>query len=314
MTQRPLALLIAGPTASGKSALALALARRFGGTVINADSMQLYQELRVLTARPTPEEEAAAPHRLYGTRPAAEPASVAWWREAALAEMAAAPLPILCGGTGLYFLALTEGLSALPPVPPEARAEARAELAEHGPAAIHARLDAETAASLRPSDSQRLARAYEVLLGTGRGLAAWQREGAHTGPAPFRFAAIRLDPPRDILRAAIASRFGAMLDAGAVAEVRALAALGLDPALPAMRAHGVPELLAHIEGRMTLGAARDRAVLHTGQYTKRQATWFRHHPLADPTDTHIIHARIEGLTQFQESQQAKIFAFLESRR
>ena len=120
MTQRPLALLVAGPTASGKSALALALAQRFGGTVINADSMQLYRELRVLTARPSLAEEAAMPHRLYGVRPAAEPASVAWWREAALAEMAASPLPILCGGTGLYFLSLTEGLSALPPVPAEA--------------------------------------------------------------------------------------------------------------------------------------------------------------------------------------------------
>lgn len=314
MTQTKLALLIAGPTASGKSALALALARRFGGTVINADSMQLYRELRVLTARPTPAEEAAAPHRLYGTRPAAEPASVAWWRAAALAEMAAATLPILCGGTGLYFLSLTEGLSALPPVPAEARAAARAALAEHGPAAIHARLDAETAATLRPSDSQRLARALEVLLGTGRGLAAWQREGAHTGPAPYRFAALRLDPPRDILRAAIAARFDAMLASGALAEVRALAARGLDAGLPAMRAHGVPELIAHIRDGMTLEAARDRAVLHTGQYTKRQATWFRHHPLADPSDTHIIHARVAGLAQFQESQQAEIFAFVESRR
>ncbi len=252
MTQRPLALLVAGPTASGKSALALALARRFGGTVINANSMQLYRELRVLTARPTEAEEAAAPHGLYGTRPAAEPASVAWWRTAALAEMAAVPLPILCGGTGLYFLSLTEGLSALPPVPPAARAEARAALAALGPAAIHARLDAETAAGLRPSDSQRLARAYEVLLGTGRGLAAWQREGAHTGPAPFRFAALRLDPPREALRNAIAARFDAMLGAGALEEVRALAALKLDPALPAMRAHGVPELLAHIRGEMPL--------------------------------------------------------------
>ena len=314
MTQRPLALLVAGPTASGKSALALALAQRFGGTVINADSMQLYRELRVLTARPSPAEEAAVPHRLYGVRPAAEPASVAWWREAALAEMAASPLPILCGGTGLYFLSLTEGLSALPPVPAAARVQARAELAEHGPAAIHARLDAETAAGLRPGDSQRIARAYEVLLGTGRGLAAWQREGAHTGPAPWRFAAIRLDPPREVLRAAIAARFDAMLDGGAMEEVRGLAALGLDPALPAMRAHGVPELMAHIQGGMTLEAARERAVLHTGQYTKRQATWFRHHPLADPTDTHIIHARVEGLAQFQESRQAEIFAFVESRR
>ncbi|MFC7473353.1 tRNA (adenosine(37)-N6)-dimethylallyltransferase MiaA [Dankookia sp. GCM10030260] len=311
------ALIVAGPTASGKSALALDLARRLGGVVINADSMQLYAELRVLTARPTPAEEAAVPHRLYGVRPAAEAASVAWWRGQALAEMDAARatgrLPILCGGTGLYFLSLTEGLSALPPVPAEARAAARALLAEIGAPALHARLaaaDPETAARLRPGDSQRLARAWEVWAGTGRGLAAWQRQGAHTGPAPWRFAAVLLDPPRDRLRAAIAARFDAMLAGGALAEVAALGALGLDAALPAMRAHGVPELLAHLAGRVPLAAARQRAVLNTGQYTKRQATWFRHHPLADPRLAHIIHARMGSQAQFQESEAPEIFAFL----
>ncbi len=314
MTQRRLALLIAGPTASGKSALALALARRFGGTVINTDSMQLYRELRVLTARPTPAEEALAPHRLYGIRPAAEAASVAWWREAALAEMERAALPILCGGTGLYFLSLTEGLSAIPPVPPEARAEARALLATLGAPGVHARLDAETAARLRPGDSQRIARAYEVLRGTGRGLAAWQREAPQTGPAPWRFAAIRLEPPREALREAIAARFDAMLAGGAMEEVRNLLAQDLDPALPAMRAHGVPELAAVLRGAMALEAARDRAILNTGQYTKRQATWFRHHELAAPSDTHIIHARMAGHAQFQESELAEIFAFVEKRR
>jgi tRNA dimethylallyltransferase len=326
MSDVPRALLVAGPTASGKSALALAVARRMGGVVINADAMQLYAELRVLTARPTPEEEALAPHRLYGVRPAAAAASVAWWRDAALAEMAAAQaagrLPILCGGTGLYFLSLTEGLSLIPTVPPAARGEARALLAAIGPAALHARLaavDPETAAALRPSDSQRLARAWEVWLGTGQGLAAWQRAGAHTGPAqlagqPWRFAALLLDPPRDALRTAIASRFAAMLAGGAAGEVAALAAQGLDPALPAMRAHGVPELLAHLRGEMDLAAAEKRAVLNTGQYTKRQATWFRHHALAETRQTHIIHARFAGLAQFPESENAKIFSFLESRR
>jgi tRNA dimethylallyltransferase len=314
MTQRRLALLLAGPTASGKSALALALARRFGGTVINADSMQLYRELRVLTARPTPEEEARAPHRLYGIRPAAEAASVAWWREAALAEMERAALPILCGGTGLYFLSLTRGLSAIPPVPAEARAEARALLAALGASGLYARLDPETAALLRPGDSQRIARAYEVLIGTGRGLATWQREGAQTGPAPWRFAAIRLDPPREALRAAIAARFDAMLAGGAMEEVRALLAEGLDPTLPAMRAHGVPELAAVLRGEMAPEAARQRAILNTGQYTKRQATWFRHHELAAPSETHIIHARMTGGAQFQESGLAEIFAFIEKRR
>jgi tRNA dimethylallyltransferase len=312
------ALIVAGPTASGKSALALALAARVGGVVINADSMQVYRELRVLTARPSAAEEALVPHRLYGVRPAAEAASVAWWRGAALEAMAEAwaaeQFPILCGGTGLYFRALTEGLAEIPALPEAARAEARALLAAEGPAALHARLDAETAAALRPSDSQRVARAYEVLLGTGRGLVAWQRAGGGLPPAPARFAAILLDPPRPALRTAIAARFDAMLEGGALDEVRALAAQGLDPALPAMRAHGVPELLAHLAGRMTLAAARERAVLNTGQYTKRQATWFRHHALADPSLTHIIHARIEGRAQFQEREIAQIFAFVENWR
>ena len=313
--------MVAGPTASGKSALALRLARALGGTVVNADSMQVYRELRVLTARPTPEEAAAVPHRLYGVRPAAEAASVAWWREAALGAMAearaAGRLPILCGGTGLYLLSLTEGLSAVPPVPEAARAEARGLLAALGAPALHARLaaaDPETAAGLRPGDGQRVARAWEVWRGTGRGLAAWRREGAHTGPAPWRFAAILLAPPRAALRAAIEARFDAMLAAGALEEVRALVARGLDPALPAMRAHGVPELAATLAGRMDLAAARRRATLNTGRYTKRQATWFRHHALADPARTHSIHARIADAKQFSSEEWARIIAFVDSCR
>lgn len=317
----PAAVIVAGPTASGKSALALDLARRLGGTVINADAMQVYRELHVVTARPDAAAEAAAPHRLYGVRAAAEPANLAWWREAALAAMAearqAGRLPILCGGTGLYLLSLTEGLSGLPPVPPAARVTARDLLATLGAAGLHERLatvDAETAATLRPTDSQRVARAFELWLGTGRGLRAWQRSAPHTGPAPWRFAACLLDPPRPTLRQAIEARFVAMLAAGALAEVRALLALGLDASLPAMRAHGVPELARHLEGRLTLDAARRQAVLHTGQYTKRQATWFRHHVLADPPDTHIIHARYEEMKQFSESLSEKILAFVDRAR
>ena len=317
---QPGALLLAGPTASGKSALALAIAERLGGTVINADSMQLYRELSILTARPTPEEEARAPHRLYGVRPAAEAASVAWWRAAALAEMAAARaagrLPVLCGGTGLYFAALTRGLSDIPPVPAAAREEARRLLAAEGPAALHARLaavDPGTAGRLRPSDSQRIARAWEVWRGTGRGLAAWQAAGG-SGPAPWRFFAILLDPPREALRAAIAARWQAMLAAGALEEVRALLALGLDPALPAMRAHGVPELAAHLAGRMTLAEASRRAILNIGQYTKRQATWFRHHALADPPRAHTIHARIADVAQFSKRMLAEVFTFIDRMR
>ncbi len=319
MMEQPWALIVAGPTASGKSALAMECARRIGGVVINADSMQVYDGLRILTARPTRAEEAMVPHALYGVRDPAEAASVAWWRNAALDAMAAARtahlVPILCGGTGLYLRALREGLAPMPPIPEPVRRATRDLLAAEGPAALHARLaraDPTSAARLRPSDPQRIGRAWEVLAATGQGIAAWQAK-AGEAPAPWRFAALLLDPPRDALRAAIAARWHAMLSDGAIEEVRALVARGLDPALPAMRAHGVPELAAHLAGGMTLDAASARAILNTGQYTKRQATWFRHQSLADPGETHRINARYAGLTQFSESESAKIFAFLQSR-
>jgi tRNA dimethylallyltransferase len=307
------ALIIAGPTCSGKSALALALAERLGGTVINADSMQVYHELRILTARPSPEDEARAPHRLYGVRPAAEPGSVGWWLQAALAAMAAAEVPILCGGTGMYLQALTQGIVDIPDPGPAAREEARALVAQ-GSAALHARLtevDPASAAGLRPGDSQRVARAWEVWRGTGQGLASWQAR-AQT-PAPYRFRVIQLDPPRAGLREAVAARFDAMLAAGAVEEVRALLDLRLDPALPAMRAHGVPELGGYLRGELTLEAARERAVLATGQYVKRQATWFRNRRIADPSATHTICARFRELTQFSESERDEILAFVSDR-
>ena len=297
------ALLIAGPTASGKSALAVALAERLGGTVINADSMQVYRDLRVLTARPEPADEARAPHALYGVRDAAEPGSAAWWRGAALAAMEAAAsggrLPILVGGTGLYFAALRDGLADVPTIPVGVREAVRAQLAFEGAAALHARLLAEdpaTAARLRPSDGQRIARAVEVLRATGRGLAAWQRAGGRAA-LPWRLAALRLAPPRAVLREAVGRRFEAMLAQGGLEEARALRARGLDPALPAMRAHGVPELLAHLEGRLSLAEASARAVAATGRYTKRQATWFAHHELAPADATQIFDARYAGWTK-----------------
>jgi tRNA dimethylallyltransferase len=306
---QPPALIICGPTASGKSALALEFAQALGGTVINADAMQVYAGMAVITAQPSPADHAAAPHRLYGIRPPAEAANLAWWREAALAAMAEARLPILCGGTGMYLRALTQGLSALPDVPPEARAEARMLLAERGAPALHAMLDAATAASLNPGDSQRVARAFEVWRGTGRGLVEWQRDAPALPPAPYRFAALRLDPTREALRDAIADRFDAMLAGGALEEVRAL--LDLDPALPAMRAHGVPEIAALLRGAMDARAARDQAVLHTHQYTKRQGTWFRHQALVAPTRLHTIHARFAGLAQFSQSKWAEIDSFVQ---
>jgi tRNA dimethylallyltransferase len=308
------ALIVAGPTCSGKSALALSLAERLHGVIINADAMQVYRELRVLTARPTPADEARAPHHLYGVRPAAEASTVAWWRQACLDAMdgAGSRIPILCGGTGLYLGALTAGLAAIPETPDDARNEARALLAEIGPEALHARLsdvDPETAARLRPSDSQRLARAWEVWRGTGQGLAAWQ--DAHTPPAqPWRFSAIILDPPRDTLRAAIATRFDAMLAQGALDEVRVLLDQNLPPSLPAMRAHGVPELSAYLRGDITLAEAANRARLVTGQYTKRQATWFRHRHIADEAHTHRFLSRYDEDTQLSERLIDEIVNFI----
>jgi tRNA dimethylallyltransferase len=314
---KPKALLIAGPTASGKSALALTIAERVGGVIVNTDSMQVYRELRVLTARPTLEEEDQVPHRLYGIRPASEAGSVAWWRDTALAEMQAAHdagrLPILTGGTGMYFAALTDGLSDIPDPGQAARDEARRLLDEQGPAALHASLvhvDPATAARIKPEDSQRIARAWEVWRGTGQGLAAWQPH--RLPPAPWDFWAIQLDPPRDTLRDAIAGRFDKMLADGAIQEVRDLLALNLDPSLPAMRAHGVPELSAYLAGRLSLDDARRRTELVTGQYTKRQATWFRHHTLATQTRVRTIRARFSSIEQFSERERADLFAFIEN--
>jgi tRNA dimethylallyltransferase len=309
------ALIVAGPTCSGKSALAMDLAERLGGVVINADSMQVYRELRIVTARPSAADEARVPHRLYGVRQACEPGNAAWWRAAALAEMAAAEgLPILCGGTGLYFSALTQGIADIPEPEPWARQEARGLLEEIGVAALHARLvveDPATAAGLRATDGQRVARAWEVWRSTGQGLSAWQAQ-TPPPPPPWRFTEILIDPPREELRAALATRFQAMIEAGALGEVAALLALGLDPALPVMRAQGVPELAAHLRGELSLPDAIARAVLANGQYTKRQATWFRRRIFADPDRVHTIHARIAGLEQFSERQTAILLNFIQS--
>ena len=294
------AVILAGPTASGKSALALALAKRLGGTIINADAMQCYRELRTITARPSPADEAQAPHLLYGVRAAAEPANAAWWREAAMAALAQTEMPIICGGTGMYFSSLINGIANIPDPGEAARMQARTLLADLGPEALHTKLDPETAAKLKPGDSQRIARAYEVLLATGRGLAWWQAQPTErlTG---WNLRMILLDPPRESLREAITTRFDAMLGAGALAEVEAFLALGLDPALPLMRAHGVPELAAYLRGEASLTDATARAILVTHQYTKRQMTWFRHQKLVDSSAMQIIHSRIASYTQLSES-------------
>jgi tRNA dimethylallyltransferase len=275
-------ILIAGPTASGKSALALTLARRLGAVIVNADSMQVYRDLRVITARPTPAEEALAPHVLYGHVDAAERYSVGAWGVDAAAELAAAARDerpaIVVGGTGLYFEILTKGLAAVPPIPEDIRAAVRARLAAEGTIALHgelARRDPVMAQRLMPGDRSRIARALEVVLATGRSLADWHRDGMPAAVDASHAIKVFLDPERGELRRRIEARFAAMLAAGALEEVRALAARGLDPALPAMKAHGVPWLIRHLNGEITLADAALGAVRDTWRYTKRQATWFR---------------------------------------
>jgi tRNA dimethylallyltransferase len=300
-------VIVAGPTASGKSGLALALAEAFDGIVINADSMQLYRELRILTARPGAASEARVPHRLYGIWPAAEPGSAARWRRLALAEIEAAwaigRLPVLVGGTGLYLQVLREGLAPVPDVPAAVRDAVRHLHRQLGAARFHAALaerDPLMAARLNPGDTQRLIRAFEVLEATGSSLAEWQArpvEGpAFTAPT----AAVLLEPPRPELYARCDARFLAMLEAGALDEVRALDRLGLDPALPAMKALGVPELRRHLAGEWGLAAAVAAAQKATRHYAKRQSTWFRHRAIVDNT----IRA------QFSESFSNEIFSFI----
>ena len=276
-------MLIAGPTASGKSALALAVAEQLGGTVINANSMQVYRDLRILTARPTPAEEARVPHLLYGHVDACENYSVGRWCVDASAALAATEragrLPIVVGGTGLYFKALTRGLAAVPPIPAGVRSEVRERLAAGGAGALHAELserDPVTAQRLMPADRVRIARALEVVLATGRSLSDWHREGMKPALDPDSTVKIFLAVDRAELYRRIDARFDAMLAAGALDEVRALGGRALDPALPAMKAHGVPWLIRHLEGEIDLATAADGGKRDTRRYSKRQATWFRH--------------------------------------
>jgi tRNA dimethylallyltransferase len=275
-------ILIAGPTASGKSALALELAAACGGTIINADSMQVYRDLRVITARPTADEETRVPHRLYGHVDAAENYSTGRWCVDAAAALAAAKregrTAILVGGTGLYYKALTRGLAAVPPIAPDIRNAVRSRLATNGVAALYAELvarDPAVATRLMPNDRARVTRALEVVLATGRSLRDWHKEGLPASLDPAVAAKVFLTPDRDELSRRIDSRFDAMMAAGALEEVRALAARKLDDSLPAMKAHGVPWLVRHLNGEISIDDAIEHAKLETRQYTKRQATWFR---------------------------------------
>jgi len=274
------AVLIAGPTASGKSRAALTLAKGVGGIVINADSMQVYREAPVLTARPSEEDMAAAPHLLYGHVSVREPYSTGRYQDDAVAALAeaqdAGKIPIFTGGTGLYFSVLTKGISEIPKIPADIRNRARARLEEIGVAALHAELaarDLETASNLRPSDPQRVLRAYEVFEATGRPLAHWQQQAGRPVLDGLRLARFVMDVPRPELRARIETRFKAMLTSGALEEAAKLK--GLDPALPAAKILGLREIWALQDDALSEAKAVELAVTATRQYAKRQMTWFR---------------------------------------
>ncbi len=278
--------IIAGPTASGKSALALALAEKQPSVVINADSAQVYRDLSVLSARPTEEELARAPHRLYGTWDGATPCSAAEWADAAKTEIAAAHnkgrLPILVGGTGLYLRTLLDGIAPIPPIEPEIRAMVRAMPVDQA----HARLtqvDPEAASRLHPADSSRIARALEVMLSTGLPLNHWQQQKVGGIGDKVSLQPLVLLPPRDWLYERCDRRFGVMMEGGAVEEVAALMARELPPDLPVMRAIGVAEIAAYIEGSLSCEEAVTAAQTATRQYAKRQYTWFRRQPPVDWT-------------------------------
>ncbi len=277
------AILIAGPTASGKSALALDVAMAIGGRVINADAMAVYSQLSILTARPGPEAQGAAPHRLYGIVSGAEHFSVGTWLARAEAEISAAwtagAVPVIVGGTGLYFEALTQGLAEIPSTPVNLREKWRQFARASAPGDLHAeleRLDPPMARRLSCGDSQRIVRALEVIDSTGRSLADWQRDAPR--PPLLSAADIRrvvVVPVRDAIYSAADARVGEMIDRGALEEVKALRGLNLSPGAPVMKAIGVPELGAHLSGVLDLEEAVDRMRTQTRRYAKRQLTWIR---------------------------------------
>jgi tRNA dimethylallyltransferase len=276
------AVLIAGPTASGKSALAMDLAARIGGTIVNADSMQVYRNLRVITARPTPDDEARVPHRLYGHVDEAENYSVGRYcvdAQAAIEEISArGGMPILVGGTGLYFKMLLTGLAAIPAIPADIRARFRERLDAEGIDPLYSELqlrDPQAAARLMPRDRSRILRALEVVEATGRTISDWHGEGMSPVIDAASVVKIFLDVDRAQLVKNIEARFAAMLGQGALDEVRALDARKLPDTLPSMKAHGVPWLRKHLRGEISLDEASAGAILDTRRYTKRQVTWFR---------------------------------------
>ncbi len=266
-------VMIAGPTASGKSALALKIAAKLGGPVVNADAMQVFADWRVLTARPSEHDEAAWPHALYGHVPGHKPYSVGQWlRE--VAPLLKGPPPVIVGGTGLYFTALTEGLADIPETPPDIRNQAMHRIETEGAAALLAELDPQTAARIDRANPMRVQRAWEVLTATGKSLAAWQDE---TGPPLLPLAQAQpllIDAPKDWLTPRIEQRFDLMLAQGALEEARQNEP-DWHAGLPSAKAIGAAELIAHVSGDMTIDAARTASIIATRQYAKRQRSWFR---------------------------------------
>ena len=300
-------IVVGGPTASGKSALAVTLAERLGGVVINADSMQLYRALSILTARPGADALARAPHRLFGIAEPDDIWSAGRWRRRAVEEIDTARSegtpPVVVGGTGLYLQALTEGLADVPAADPAVRERLRALLAERGGEAMHRMLaerDPEGAAAIRPSDPQRILRALEVIESTGEPLRAWHAR--QTPPAGDGRAALQimLMPDRDAVYAACDARFDRMMADGALAEARAVGAMGLDPGLPMMKAVGLGPLLAHCRGELDLDGAVAAAKRDTRRYARRQMTWFRNRSKPD----RVVAA------QYSESLLPEIFSFI----
>jgi tRNA dimethylallyltransferase len=276
------AILITGPTASGKSALAVELAQKHGGEVVNADSMQVYDTLRVLTARPFEADMGGIPHHLYGTVPASTKYSTGKWlrsiEEVLAGIRARGHVPVFVGGTGLYFKALSGGLSDMPEIADTIRQKWRDRFAEEGGGALHAALaaiDPAAAATLRPTDGQRILRALEVMDASGRSILEFQAETGNALIDPAKAMKIIVEPDRAILHDRINRRFAKMLDMGAVEETKALLALGLDPAMPVMKAIGVPQIRAMLAGEMSRQEVIEKASAATRQYAKRQLTWFR---------------------------------------